>query len=456
MTGFSSLSQMMLALRGRWKVAVAAGAAVAVLIITVCAMMPPVYTATAWVVFNTKGSDPVADKNDTLAFGQYVSGEVDLIGNRRIIQQVAYDPALLHDPRTLRQQDRHERDMFGRRLKAPLRDWLVDFITKNATITNAKGTRTASIAAAFDDPVWAAKVAGLIAKSYLDTAVDLTVAPARQNVAFFKVQKAARESDLIAAQGILNAFLKETGMTGLEAKSDTDDLQFRTLAERLSATQADQAGSSAQAGIGGADAAVSAGKISNPVVQQLRTEIATQTAALRDMTVLSGPNYPTVVQARARLAELETQLSAELAKVQSGVERTNRAVSREGAAISALAEQKRRYMTATAANRSKLQILQGDVDRAKANYDAVAAQLADVELKSVLQAPNAAILSPAPVPRGPSFPYWPLIIAFALAAGAVFGIIAALVKELLVPRVRSTIDLQALLGGAPVLCDLGA
>jgi uncharacterized protein involved in exopolysaccharide biosynthesis len=100
--------------------------------------------------------------------------------------------------------------------------------------------------------------------------------------------------------------------------------------------------------------------------------------------------------------------------------------------------------------------LTAGVTRARVNYDSVAARLADVELQSALESPSAAVLSAATVPRGASFPNWLNIAALALAAGVTFGIIAALVKEMLIPRVRSRSDLENMLQGAPVLCDLTA
>lgn len=450
MSGFSNITQMALAVRGRWKVACLVAVAVAASICFVAAMLPPRFTATTWIVFNNRGSDAIVDKNDSLAFAAYVNGEVDLINSRRVLQRVAGDPVLLGDPRTLAQRDRHQKG------RAPLGDWLVDHIGRNVSVASAKGVRTVSISAEFDDPKWAATVANTIARSYLDTAVDLKVSPARQNVAFFKAQTATRAAELASVQSALDDFLRKTGMTGLEANTNTDELQMRALAERLGAAQAEQAGSAAQSGLGGIDTAIAAGKINSPVVQQLRSSIAGQSAVLRDLQVLSGPNFPAVVQARARLAELEGQLATELAKVTRGVERNNVAVGRESATIGAMEAQKRRLLTSTAADRARLQVLTGDVNRAKANYDAVAARLADVELQSAVEAPSAAILSPAIVPRGASFPKWPNILVLALAAGLVFGVLAALLKELMVPRIRSRFDLEALLGGAPVLCDLTA
>jgi uncharacterized protein involved in exopolysaccharide biosynthesis len=54
--------------------------------------------------------------------------------------------------------------------------------------------------------------------------------------------------------------------------------------------------------------------------------------------------------------------------------------------------------------------------------------------------PSAAILSPAVEAVRPSFPNWPLNLAIALAAGAVLGLIIALVMEVLDKRVRTEAD----------------
>lgn len=450
MHGFTSLSQVATALRGRWKWGVLVAAALFAAIVAVCAVLPRVYTATAVVVFNTRGSDAIVDKNDTLSFNSYINGEVDLITSRRVMQRAAADPAFRDDPLTAAQI------VARRQGKAPVQDWLADFLAGRTQVTAAKNVRTVSIAVESDDARFAALAANAVARAYLATSLELRVSPARTNVQFFRARKAERAGELAQAQARLDAFVRKTGLTGYEGRTDADDLQLRALAERLSAARADEAGASAANAVGNVGAAVSAGQISNPVISQLRQEIAVQSAALRDMTVLSGPNYPPVVQARARLDELQAQLAAETAKAAQGIARQSAAVTQESARIGALEADKRRTLSAGAADRSRLEVLNGDVARAKANYDAVATRLAELELQSTLEAPNAAILSPARAPRGPSFPDWPLVIAAGGIAALLAGALAALGVELLYPRVRSREDLEVLLGGAPVLCDLTA
>ncbi len=450
MTGFSSLGQMGTALYARRKWMLLVASLVIVLVIGVCAMLPPRFTAVATVVFNTRGADVIVDKNDTWSFGSYINGEVDLMGSRRVMQRAAADPALRDSPLTLAQQQRYQNG------NAPREVWLARHLGANTTVASGKNVRTVSLSTTFDDPKFAALAANTIAKAYLATALELRVGPARQNVQFYRQQRTDRARELVQAQQQLADFLQQTGMTGNENRSDADDLQLRTLAERLSAARVEQAGSMAESAVGGVDSAVAAGTITNSVITQLRQDIAKESANLRDLTVLGGPNFPSVVQSRARLDELNRQLGSELAMVTQGVQRRASSISRESATISQLEASQRRQMSASASDRARLEVLEGDVTRAKANSDAVAARLAELELASAVENPNAAILSPADVPRGASFPFWPLIVAAATAAGLLLGAIVALGVELVRPRVRSGENLEQLLGGAPVLCDLTA
>lgn len=449
MSEFRSLEQVVAILRERWRrIAGVAGLVLAAICI-VCAFLPPSYTASVDIIFNPRASDPVADKADTTAMNAYVSGEVDLINSREMLVRLAQDPKFANDPLTRAQADRYKKG------RGPQRDWLIFFINKNVTVTNVKNSRRVTIVASADDRKFAALMANGLARWYLWKNLSLRVMPEQQNVAFFKQQKAQRLAELNTAQAALQVFLTSSGMSGLEAKSDVDDLQLRALGEKLSQSQAELVSASAERAVGGANTAVSSGTISNSALQALRTDIAAQSSALQELTILRGPNYPAVVQARARLAELEGQFRAETGRIEQGLERRSSAAAREAAQLSALERGKRVSIGSSSANRGRLAMLSGEVERATAAFDAVALQLVQASLAASLEQPNAAVLSPATPPLAPTFPSWPIILVFGACAGIACGVMVALVSELLAPRVRSVRDLEWTLG-APVLCDMAA
>lgn len=446
---FRSLGQVAIVIQERWRRIVGVAALVLGIICAGCSLLPATYTASTDIIFNPRSNDPVADKADTTAMNAYVAGEVDLINSREMLWRLAGDPKFANDPLTRAQAARYKKG------NGPLRDWLINFVRSNVSVTNVKNSRRVTISATADDRHFAALVANGLARWYLWKNLSLRVVPEQRNVAFFTEQKAVRLAELNAAQRALQAFLTESGMSGLEARSDVDDIQLRALGEKLSQSQAELAAAGAEGRAGAADTAVSAGTISNSALQSLRSEIAAQSAALKDLAILRGPNYPAVVQARARLTELEGQFRAETARIEAGLQRRNSSIAQEGRQIGALEQRKRLSIGASSANRGRLALLSGEVERAKAAFDSVALQLAQASLAASLEQPNAAILSPATPPPSPIFPNWPLILVFGSLAGLAVGVMVGLVSELVGPRVRSVADLEWSLR-IPVLADMAA
>ena len=450
MTGFTSLSQIAGVLRARWRLSAIVGTVVLASVLIVTALLKPSYSAEADIVFNSRTTDAIVDRGDGTTFNAYMTAEVELLTSRRVIARLAADPKFLAQPSV--------KALISAKGWQPLvlTDRLVAMINAALTVVNDKNSRTVTVTAVAHDPDLAALIANGVSRAYLDTNLDLRVAPARTNVAFYRQQKVNRRNELTAASARLDGFLRATGMTGREIASGADDTQLRVLAQERTTSQAQLAQSSAEVAVGDVASGVAAGNIVNPVVQRLRSDIADQTAALADLTVLRGPNFPSVIQARERLAELRQQLARENATIADGLRRRNASAGLAERRMGALEAGKRADLSSSASQRSMLAALTGEVDRAKANYDAVTARLAEVELASSLEAPNAAVLSAALPPTTPSFPSWPLAIVVAVVMGIVSGLLAALLAELRHPLVRSVRDAEFALGGAPVLCDMAA
>lgn len=448
MTGFRSLEQIVSTLQARWRLAAIVGGCILAAAIFATAVTRPVYQADATLIFNARSADAIVDKTDGgYTFANYLASEVDLIRSRRVIERAAKDQAFQRLPAVVAA---YRRDGGAR----PIDRWLTGFVTRNLIVTAAKNSRAVTVSASAGDADFAAAIANSVAGAYLATNVDLRTSPALQNREFFAQQKKARYDELVAAQARFDGFLRQTGMTGLEAKSDVDDLQLRTLSAALTEAQADRARASAEGGLPNAAAAVSAGLIDNSVVQRLRGDIADQAAALKDLSVLRGPNHPQVLQAQARLREMNDQLDAETAKIAQGLRRRIASATGREAQILALERGQRAELTTSAANRSRLAVFASDVDRAKAAYDAVSQRLDDMSLTGALDLPNASILSAAVPPNFPSSPSWGFNLLVGLIAGVIGGGLAALGAELLRPLVRTRADLEMALAGAPILAEM--
>jgi uncharacterized protein involved in exopolysaccharide biosynthesis len=102
---------------------------------------------------------------------------------------------------------------------------------------------------------------------------------------------------------------------------------------------------------------------------------------------------------------------------------------------------------------ARLSVLQSEVDIRKDQYDKTLAREADFRQQAAVVDPGVNAMGTASVPDQPSFPNRPLIIGGSLGLGLVFGLLIALLVELLDRKVRSPEDLTAALG-LPVLAVL--
>lgn len=447
MNRFSSLEQVALTLRARWRLVGAVAALVLAVVLGGTALVAPTYSAAANIILNTRSTDAIVDAGDGTTFNAYITAELDLLTSERVLLRVAADPLFIADPVA-----RAQFAALGYPERpAPMR--LVGLLRRSLTVTNIKNTRTVTIRADATDAGFAALIANRVAAAYLATNLDLRVAPARANVVFFRQQKARRSVELAASRARLDDFLRTTGMTGSENDGAAYVAELGALATQRAISETQLAQSSAEVAVGGIAEGIALGTIVNPVVQRLRSDIAEQSATLADQLVVRGPNFPTVVQARERLAELQTQLAAETARVGAGLRRRNVSAGNEAARLGRLEANARSTLSASAGGRSRLSALQGDTERAKANYDAVTLRLAQVELTSQLEQPNAAVLSQANAPSEPTGPSWSMSLIAGALAGLTAGIGAALMLELRRPCVRSWRDVELALN-APVLSDM--
>ena len=207
---------------------------------------------------------------------------------------------------------------------------------------------------------------------------------------------------MIAAQTAQADYERDNGIVMQDNKTDIDSARLTALAT---------AEDSAAGGSNGLDAQLA--------------ELDTQ---IRQASETLGPNHPQLLALKAKnaasLAALATQAKTPTSPATG--------VSSRLAAAAATVVQNREKI-------AKLKMLQSDVDIVQDQYTKTLAREAD--FKQQASAVDKAVLrcwGPPMFHRSPSFPNRPLIMGGALGVGFVFGILIALLVELLDRRVRSS------------------
>ena len=434
-----TLQQFLLILRARYKIALLVFVLTVATTATVSLLMQKQYTASAAVLVDVKSPDPVTGQllAGMMAPG-YMATQIDIINSDRVARQVITSLGMDRSPAI---QSQWQEATQG---KGQLADWLANLLQKSLEVKPSRESNVININYTGADPEFAAAVANGFAKAYMDVNLDLRLAPARQFAAFFEEQTKAAREKLEQAQSALSTYQQANGITSADERLDFETAKLNETSSQLTGVQGQTTDSQSKRNSGKADTVAEV--MQNPLVNNLKAEVARLEAKLTESSVNLGKNHPQTQRTEAELATLRTQLEAEIRKVTSSIETSYQVgKQREVQLKGALANQKARVLMLNK-QRDELNVLRRDIETAQRAYEVVAQRASQTNVESQATQTNIAMLNPASPPADPSKPRVFLNILVSIFLGTMLGVGLALALELLNRRVRSADDLTEALG----------
>ena len=402
------------------------------------------YKATASVLLNYKGVDPVSGLTmpGNLMPG-YMATQMDIITSKNVALRVVDSLRLASSP-AVQAQWREASEG-----KGTVRDWLADLLLKKLEIMPSRESSVVEISFKGADPAFAAAVANAFADEYQEISVQLKTEPAKKASSYFNEQTKQLRDNLEAAQARLSKYQQEKGIVSLDNnRVDTELSRLSDLSAQLVAaqTQAMEASSRERmaTGVGSPDVA------NNALVQSLRVSLASGEAKLAEAASRYGRNHPAYQSAQAEVGKMRAELNAALGSVSKSVGANAQVYRQREAELRAeLAAQKTRVLELNR-TRDELGVMLKDLDSAQRAFDAASNRFSQTRIEAQAEQSDISILNPAVPPTAPSGPRVLLNTLVSIVLGTILGVGLALLLELVNRPVRSTGDIKDMLG-IPVL-----
>jgi len=399
-----SLRQFLRALRARHRIFAVVLASVVLAATLASLATPKSYRATVALLVDTKDEQSLSDALRPLILPQermsYLQTQVDILTSPKVARQVVQDLRLTENaaalavlgvqPRTDRRDDR-----------------LVDALLQQF---KAETSQSSVIQASFTcvDARLAATIANAFANAYVNTMLELRVAPTRKAAAWFEEQLKGLRVGLEEAQAKLDAQSK------LDARA-----KLAQSPDRLPEV------------------------MDNAFIQQLKTEVLHGEAKLQQLATEYGVNHPVYRRQLSENQSLRARLQAEMRKVVAGAASPEAAVSaNRGNHVRDLRTQPLE------------QVLTRNVESAERAYDTAMQRYVVSQVESRASQTNVAVLNPAVPPLKAYRPNIPLNLALSLISGIALGGILVVLLEMQDRRVRSAEDLLSM-NRLPLLAVLG-
>lgn len=414
-------------------------------------VLPKRYTAETSIFVDVRAMDRVVGSvlMPEAALG-HIMTQVDVIQSRRVALDVVRMLRLEED-RTFIEDFEKEADD-----KGSLPHWIADKLLKKLDVMPSRESSIITVAYSARSAQAAADVANAFATAYIRANLALRTEPARQSTEWLDERSAVLRSKVEEKQSRVSAYQQEKGIVATDEKLDSERARLDLLMAQLAQAQAQTVEVSSRARFAREFAKTGAAPdampdvLANPVIQNLKADLAKQEGNLEETRAKLGSNHPQVRTLIADVSGKRQRLKAEIRKVLAGIENSHRiAESRESQLRAEVAKQKSRVLEFNR-SRDELTVLTRDLQGAQRAFDSTQERQSLSSLESRMSQNNVAVLTPAEPPIKPSFPRMKVNLALAVVMGTLLGVALAFMRELADLRVRTEEDLRTKLD-LPVL-----
>ena len=319
-------------------------------------------------------------------------------------------------------------------------------------ILPVRGSRLVNVRIRSSEPKLAAEVANAHARRYIEENLELRFAASKQASDWLAARLAEERERVERSEAALQAYREKhdafslaegqdivvqklTELNTAVTRAKTNRIEQEARYRHLVAVRADRRDLDAVPAI-----------LSNPLVQQLKVDLARLQREYAQLSETLGQRHPTLTEKRRAIEAGEIRLQAEISKVEQSLESEFRtAVAEESSLTRSLEEQKRE---ALALNRSGIEygVLKREADSVRLVYETLLQRAKETGVSRDLRASSIRIIDPAQPPSGPVKPRKTLNMLFALLGGCLLGLGLAFVVECFDDRIRTAEELRGRIG----------
>ena len=331
--------------------------------------------------------------------------------------------------------------------KAPLENRLIDMLT----VSPVKNSEIVKLSFDSTDPQLAANVVNSFAANYIELNLERRVNAASFAKEFLGKQLEDVKSRLEESQVNLNNYAKEKELfkTGDENSSSLTSQKINQLSVALGEAQTRRI--EAQSRYQQGSLVEGAAKIlESNTVESLKSNLIGLQTKYQEQLQIYKPSYPLMVQLQRQMKKLTDEIDLETRSILDTTEGSLRAT------YLGAKENEERLRAELEIQKNNLVIVRDkdigyntllrEVETNRSSYEGLLTRLKEVSVAGGIESNNISVLDPAVVPYAKHKPNTRLNLALGLVLGLFLGTVVAFLLEFLDDRVKTTDELERLLG----------
>lgn len=255
------------------------------------------------------------------------------------------------------------------------------------------------------------------------------------------------QTQLAEAEAAVEAYRRENNLFSVRSETvigqQMAELNSRLVAARSDLAEAEAKLTHAEATAGSAGDAESLPTVlQSPLIISLRTEKAGLERKIAELRSEYTDKHPTMAAMLAQLSDIQSGIEAEIGRIVSSLRQEADIARQRLQRVDARMTEVESQMGTSNAQTVELRQLEREAEATRAMYESLLMRSKETAFQAGIIEPGAKVLSAAVVPGSASFPPKKMLLVVGLLAGAVIGVVIALVMEKLDNTFRTPEDLE--------------
>jgi len=330
---------------------------------------------------------------------------------------------------------------------------VVSLLMKNLTIELKRSSRIVSIGFVSRDPRTAVAIANAYAENFIENNIVRKAGASDYSLKFLKSQLDLSKDRLENSEVALIAYARsaqlidasagmasQAGTTGPKSlvTANLVDLNGRKAAAEAASLQAKQKWDAAR----GTPVMSLPEVLSNDAVLRLVQKRAELSGELKEMTARLKPDHPSVIQARAQLDQIDSQLQSLTGSIKTSIYNQYVVAEKQRGAIAGQVQNLEQQTLSEQSRSIRYNILNREVDTNRQLYESLLQRFKEVNAQSGVASNNITMVDHAEIPRKPTSPRLLFNLAVALVGGLAVAVLTVLGRERFANVVRNPTDVE--------------
>ena len=321
------------------------------------------------------------------------------------------------------------------------------------TVAPVRKTKLVKISYESTDPAHAARVANTVGEQYIESYLDAKMELTTKAATWLNGRLQSLKETLDESEDRLIAFKQENGLVDVDGSvGRLNEQELLLLTSELAQARSELSASAdvyreTQALASTPELLESIPAIaSNPLVQQVKIEQGQAQRQLDELMNRYGERHPRVVDARSQLASLDTTLNGYISRVVGSIAKDYQLLQQRVSTIQQKLASGKQEIQAIGGKKFELDALEREVSTNQGIYDTFFNRMTEARSADGLDNANARVADQALPPNSPVKPKKQLIIALAALASLVLSMLMAILYEQMDDTIKGTSDVEGKLG----------